>query len=300
MTTDQTGPKSAQDKDLAKRVRTLVESEAYRLVTEDADFLELDELRSVRLQLEYLKPERMMRKEGVRSTVVVFGSARLSSRSELDKEVAAARDGLKKMPSNKTLLARLEVLKKRENYTKYYDEAQKFSSIVSQKFQLDGQKHFVVITGGGPGIMEAANRGADDVGARSIGLNIDIPKEQAPNAYITKSLCFRFRYFALRKLHFLVRAKALVAFPGGYGTLDELFEVLTLIQTGKMQSIPVILFGSSYWSKAVDFKFLANEGFISPDDLSLFEIVDTAEEAVKTISNFYDGKAPDEAYELGP
>ena len=223
MTTDHTGPKSAQDKHLTKRVRTLVDSEAYRLVTQDADFLELDELRSVRLQLEYLKPERMMRKEGVRSTVVVFGSARLSSACELDKEIEAARDGLKKMPSNKTLLARLELLKKRKNYTKYYEEAQKFSAIVSQKFQLDGQKDFVVITGGGPGIMEAANRGADDVGARSIGLNIDIPKEQAPNAYITESLCFRFRYFALRKLHFLVGAKALVAFPGGFGTLDELF-----------------------------------------------------------------------------
>ena len=295
MTSDPPRRKSDRNDELTERVRSLVESEAYRLVTDDPDFLELDELRSVRLQLEYLKPERMMQKEGVRSTVVVFGSARLSSRRELDEEIEKTRSGLKKMPSSKTLLARLEILEKRKNYTKYYDEAQQFASIVSRKFQTNKRRDFVVVTGGGPGIMEAANRGADDVGARSIGLNIDIPKEQAPNAYITENLCFRFRYFALRKLHFLVRARALVAFPGGFGTLDELFEVLTLIQTGKMQCIPVILFGSSYWSRAVDFDYLANEGFIAAEDLSLFEIVDSAEDAMQAISRFYKGKIPEQA-----
>jgi len=199
---------------------------------------------------------------------------------------------LQNAPENKTLLVRLEVLTKQKDYVKYYNEARKFSSIVSEKFQENGRRDFVVITGGGPGIMEAANRGADDVGARSIGLNIDLPKEQNPNPYISPELCFRFRYFALRKMHFLKRAKALVAFPGGFGTLDEVFEVLTLVQTNKVPPLPIVLFGKEYWSKAVDFNFLAQEGFIEPDDLSLFKIVDTAKAAVRVISDFYNGKAP--------
>jgi len=278
--------------DMADRIQVLTESEPFRLTTHDPDFLEHNDLRSIRLQLEYLKPEWTMRKQGVYSTVIVFGSARLRSGKQLDAEISVLQKGLQNAPENKTLLARLEVLTKQKDYVKYYNEARKFSSIVSEKFQENGRRDFVVITGGGPGIMEAANRGADDVGARSIGLNIDLPKEQNPNPYISPELCFRFRYFALRKMHFLKRAKALVAFPGGFGTLDEVFEVLTLVQTNKVPPLPIVLFGKEYWSKAVDFNFLAQEGFIEPDDLSLFKIVDTAKAAVRVISDFYNGKAP--------
>ena len=278
--------------DMADRIQVLTESEPFRLTTHDPDFLEHNDLRSIRLQLEYLKPEWTMRKQGVYSTVIVFGSARLRSGKQLDAEISVLQKGLQNAPENKTLLARLEVLTKQKDYVKYYNKARKFSSIVSEKFQENGRRDFVVITGGGPGIMEAANRGADDVGARSIGLNIDLPKEQNPNPYISPELCFRFRYFALRKMHFLKRAKALVAFPGGFGTLDEVFEVLTLVQTNKVPPLPIVLFGKEYWSKAVDFNFLAQEGFIEPDDLSLFKIVDTAKAAVRVISDFYNGKAP--------
>jgi len=284
--------KDLSAEDIADRIQVLTESEPFRLATNDPDFLEHNDLRSIRLQLEYLKPERVMRKQDVLSTVIVFGSARLRSGKQLDAEISALQKGLQNAPENKALLARLEVLSKRKDYVKYYNEARKFASIVSEKFQENGRRDFVVVTGGGPGIMEAANRGADDVGARSIGLNIDLPKEQNPNPYISPELCFQFRYFALRKMHFLKRAKALVAFPGGFGTLDEVFEVLTLVQTDKVPPLPIVLFGKDYWSKAVDFNFLAQEGFIEPDDLSLFKIVDTAKAAARVISDFYDGKAP--------
>ncbi len=176
---------------------------------------------------------------------------------------------------------------------KYYDEARKFAAIVSRRIKAEARRGFVVITGGGPGIMEAANRGADDVGARSIGLNINLPREQEPNPYISPELCFQFRYFALRKMHFLMRAKALVAFPGGFGTFDEVFEVLTLVQTKKVAPLPIILIGREYWSRVVDFNYLADEGFIAHDDLKLFEIVDTAEEAIALISDFYGGSPPE-------
>jgi len=281
---------SSQTDDLFSQIQKLVESETYRLATNDPDFLEHNDLRSVRLQLEYLKPEWTMRRQGVSSTVIVFGSARVQSAKQLDAEMAVLGDSLQKAPENKALLARQEVLNKRKNYVKYYNEARKFSAIVSEKFQDQDRRDFVVVTGGGPGIMEAANRGADDVGARSIGLNINLPKEQEPNPYISPELCFQFRYFALRKMHFLMRAKALVAFPGGFGTLDEVFEVLTLVQTKKVAPLPIILFGKEYWSQAVNFKFLAQESFIEPADLALFKVVDSAKDAVRLISDFYNGK----------
>ncbi len=279
-------------KDLARRVEALVESEPYRLATNDPDFLEQDDLRPVRLQLEYLKTETAMRRHGIRSTIIVFGSARLRSKEQLEAEVAALDAKLPKAPENAELQASKEELGRRRAYVKYYDEARKFSFTVSQEIQHEGRCDFVVITGGGPGIMEAANRGADDAGARSIGLNIDLPREQVPNPYISPELCFQFRYFALRKLHFLMRARALVAFPGGFGTLDELFEVLTLVQTKKVLPLPIVLIGKAYWSRVVDFEFLAEEGFISRDDLELFTIVETAEAAVEFIRDFYDGKPP--------
>jgi len=292
MTDTDKSPPPDEDYNSATRVKNLMESPTYRLATDDPDFLEHDDLRAVRLQLEYMKPEWTMRKQGIGSTVIVFGSARLLSREELDHKFAKLDEQLKHSPKNEDLLAKRNILEKRQKYVKYYDEARKFSSIVSKKFQDECRCDFVVITGGGPGIMEAANRGADDVSARSIGLNIDLPREQTPNPYISPQLCFQFRYFALRKMHFLMRAKALLAFPGGFGTFDEVFEVLTLVQTKKVPPLPIVLMGKEYWSKAVNFEFLAEEGFISKQDLSLFKVTETAEEAVKFINDFHHGIPP--------
>ncbi|WP_417614137.1 TIGR00730 family Rossman fold protein [Parasphingorhabdus sp.] len=244
------------------RVQALVKSEAYRPATDDPAFLNLDDLRSARLQLEFLKPDLVMKKEGVNSTVVVFGSARIASTGSRET-------------------------------SRYYEDAREFAAIVSRRFQQEGRSDFLVVTGGGPGIMEAANRGADDVGARSIGLNINLPKEQKPNPYITPELCFQFRYFGLRKMHFLMRAKVLVAFPGGFGTLDEVLEVLTLVQTRKIPPIPIILFGREYWTQAINFEFLVDEGYIDRDDLGLFQIVDSAREAVHLICEFYNEIPPE-------
>lgn len=246
-------------------LQAIEDSPSYRLAHEDLDLLASDDLRAVRLQLELLKPERQLQRHNVRSTVVVLGSARLLSPAQTRTQLA---------------------------YARYYDEARRFAEIVSRRFQQEGRCDFVVVTGGGPGIMEAANRGAFDAGARSIGLNVTLPHEQQPNPFITPGLAFRFRYFALRKMHFLLRARALVAFPGGFGTLDELFEVLTLVQTGKMPRIPIVLVGSEFWSRAVNFKYLEQEGFIDAEDLQLFACVDTAEEIISVLHSFYGGRPP--------
>ncbi len=283
----------SDDTTRANRIKTLMESPTYRLATDDPDFLEHDDLRAVRLQLEYLKPEWTMRKQGIGSTVIVFGSARLLSGNQLDTEFARLDEKLEQTPDDAELLAEYELLQKRRKYVKYYDEARKFSALVSKRFQDECRCDFVVVTGGGPGIMEAANRGADDVGARSIGLNIELPNEQTPNPFISPQLCFQFRYFALRKMHFLMRAKALLAFPGGFGTFDELFDVLTLVQRKKVPPLPIVLMGTDYWSKAVNFEFLAEEGFISKQDLELFTITDSAEQAVEFINDFYHGVPPE-------
>lgn len=264
----------------------------YRLAFEDHDFLNADELRAVRLQIEFLKPERRLREDGVASTVVVFGSARLLSEDAARSECTRLEAELRERPSDAQLSADLAVARRRFAYARYYDEAQRFTTLVSERFQRDGRLDFVVCTGGGPGIMEAANRGAHEAGLRSIGFNIHLPREQRPNPYITPDLCFRFHYFALRKLHFLLRARALVAFPGGYGTLDELFEVLTLVQTGKSKRLPIVLVGAAFWRRAIDFDFLLAEGMIAAEDAKLFTIVDTAEEAVAAVCDFYGGVAP--------
>ena len=240
---------------------------SYRLAWEDPEFLMGDDLRAVRLQLELIKPEQQLRRHKVRSTVVVFGSARV-------------------LPPAQAQTA------KQIEYARYYEEARRFAQIVSLHFQQQERRDFVVVTGGGPGIMEAANRGAHDAGGRSIGLNITLPNEQVPNPFVTPDLCFRFRYFALRKMHFLLRAKAMVAFPGGYGTLDELFETLALVQTGKVERMPIVLFGTRFWRRAVDFEFLVEEGMISREDASLFTVVDRAEDAVAALQAFYRGVAP--------
>jgi len=275
----------------ADRLRAIIESPAYRLAYEDGDLLAQDDLRPLRLQLELLKPERILHEQGIHSTVVVFGSARIS-----DAETAAARrDTLERQtraaPSDAKLARELAQARRRVDQARHYEQARRFASLISARFQQQNRRDFVVVTGGGPGIMEAANRGAFEAGARSIGLNITLPHEQAPNPYMCPELAFRFHYFALRKMHFLLHAKGLVAFPGGYGTLDELFEVLTLIQTGKMQRIPVVLVGRAFWRRVVDFDLLLDEGYVSPSDLDLFTCVDEAEEIVSALERFYVNRA---------
>ncbi len=269
----------------------------YRLAHEDVELLAEDDLRPLRLQLELLKPERELRKQGITSTIVVFGSARVVSRekaqaglADLDARKAAGQ-------SDPLQVQELASARRQLAHARYYEEARRFAQLVSAHFQQEGRRDFVVVTGGGPGIMEAANRGAFEAGAHSIGLNITLPHEQQPNPFISPELAFRFRYFALRKMHFLLRARALVAFPGGYGTLDELFEVLTLVQTGKMARIPIVLFSNEFWSRVVDFDYLVEEGFISAEDLGLFTRVDSAEDIVTVLETFYHGKpsGPEEA-----
>ena len=276
-----------------QRVRAILDSPTYRLAYEDIDLLGQEELRPLRLQLELLKPERILHEQGIHSTVVVFGSARVS-----DAETAAARlDALERQtrtaPSNTKLAQEIVRARRRVDQARHYEQARRFAQLISERFQQQNRRDFVVVTGGGPGIMEAANRGAFEAGARSIGLNITLPHEQAPNPYMCPELAFRFHYFALRKMHFLLHAKGLVTFPGGYGTLDELFEVLTLIQTGKMQRIPVVLVGRTFWHRAVDFDLLLDEGYVSPSDLDLFTCVDKAEEIIGALERFYIDRATD-------
>lgn len=249
---------------------------AYRLAYRDTEFLLRDELRPVRFQLELLKPEMLLDEAGVGSTLVMYGSARIPSSEQADKLVADAAGDDK------------AVAQSLADKAKYYDEAYKLAKLVSEKSIVeDGQRQFVVTSGGGPSIMEAANRGASDAGAESIGLNIVLPHEQAPNAYVTPYLSFQFHYFALRKMHFLLRARAVAVFPGGFGTFDEFFELLTLIQTGKMKPIPILLFGKDFWTRVVNFEAIAAEGTISKEDLDLFTWCETAEDAWCCISDFY-------------
>ncbi len=233
-------------------------SPSYRLAFADPDFLCRDELRPVRLQLELLKPELLMAEYGVMSTVVLFGGARIPPPAERDTARTATLADL----------------------SRYYDEAREFARLVTLKGGADGRRENVVVTGGGPGVMEAGNRGAADAGGVSIGLNIVLPHEQAPNLYVTPELCFNFHYFGIRKMHFLLRARAVAVFPGGFGTLDELFETLTLIQTGRMERIPLLLFGRSFWERIIDWQALAEAGTIAEEDLTLFRYVDTAAEAI--------------------
>ncbi|MEF3168519.1 MAG: TIGR00730 family Rossman fold protein [Deltaproteobacteria bacterium] len=264
-------------------------SPTYRLAFSDPAFLLRDELRPVRLQLELLKPELTFQEKGIEATIVVFGSARILAPEAARKALEEAEKRLGDVSGDGTAGLDVEMARRRLEQSRYYDEARRFARIASKKGHRTADGRFYVMTGGGPGIMEAANRGAHEAGAESIGLNIMIPHEQAPNPYITPELCFQFHYFAIRKMHFLMRAVALVAFPGGFGTFDEVFETLTLIQTGKITRIPVILFGREFWEKAVDFAFLVREGMISSQDLDLFEYAETAEEACEKITRFYWG-----------
>jgi uncharacterized protein (TIGR00730 family) len=256
-----------------------VTTASYIPADRDLDFLQRDELRPMRLGLELLKPELIQAEQGIRSTIVVFGSARLVEPSVARETLEHARTAWQAGPQDRRLQQRLTVAERRLALARYYDIAREFGHLVSATCQLNGQCEYVIVTGGGPGIMEAANRGAADASAKSMGLNITLPHEQRPNPYITPDLCFQFRYFALRKMHFLLRARALVAFPGGFGTLDELFETLTLLQTGKTRNITIILVGQAFWERLINWTLLVEEGLIAPDDLALFHFAETAQQA---------------------
>jgi uncharacterized protein (TIGR00730 family) len=276
----------AEDPAALQSIQAILDSPSYRLAERDVDFLARDDVRGPRLQLEYLKPDIILREQGVDHTVVVFGSTRIP-------EPAAARRNLEELraeqvadPESLDLKRRVAVAERMLAKSHYYEVAREFGRLVGQASRAGNR--VVVMTGGGPGMMEAANRGACDVGAKSVGLNVNLPHEQYPNPYITPDLCFRFHYFALRKLHFLLRAKALVAFPGGFGTIDELFEVLTLSQTRKIAPIPVVLIGEDYWRRAIDMDFLADEGVIDPEDRDLFWFAETASEAWSGILRWHE------------
>lgn len=266
-------------KKTSKQIKTIINDPSFLVPEDDKEFLRSNNARGVRLQLDYLKAEVKMREEGVEHTIVVFGSAKIVEFVDAIKELKKVELELKKSPHSETLLNALKRAESMVRKSIYYDEARKFGQLVGQSGKGPEDTHVTLITGGGPGIMEAANRGASDVGAKSIGLNIVLPHEQFPNPYITPELCFQFRYFAIRKLHFMHRAKALVIFPGGFGTLDELFEILTLIQTSKSPSIPIVLLGKNYWDNVINFNFLIEEDVISAEDLDHLIYVENADEA---------------------
>ena len=270
-------PKPEEEDPAARqRVEAIARSATYRQADQDVDFLGLDATRGVRLQIDYLKTQQELERQNIEHTIVVFGSTRIREPEAARRCVAQLTEALRGDPNDEALRSRLEVAKRLLAKSRYYEVAREFGRIVGEagKRARDGQ--LMIMTGGGPGMMEAANRGAFDAGARSIGLNITLPHEQYPNPYITPELCFRFHYFALRKLHFLLRARALVAFPGGYGTFDELFETLTLIQTRKIRPLPVVLVGEEYWRSAFDVDFLVGEGVIDPEDAELFWYAESA------------------------
>lgn len=276
-----------------ERIRRITASPSYARADLDLSLLQQRVMRPVRLQLEYLKPDIVLSEQGVESTIVVFGGTRIVERAAAERQLAAARAALALTPQDIGAARRVQIAERILDKSRFYDIARDLARIVSSTCQLDGRCEFVVTTGGGPGIMEAANRGASDVGAKSVGLNITLPQEQVPNPYITPDLCFQFRYFALRKFHFLLRAKALVAFPGGYGTMDELLQTLTLLQTRAIAPLPVVLVGHEFWRSAFSPEYLVNEGTIAPEDLDLFSYAETAEEAWDQIVRWWKAHGED-------
>ncbi|SFR01316.1 TIGR00730 family Rossman fold protein [Poseidonocella sedimentorum] len=268
MTTQKSSPfpDADKDRDIARDIPDTPQTRApaYRLAFDDAEFMGRPELRPVRLQLELMKPELILQELGIETTIVLFGGARIP-------------EPALKHTARTPKLAEL---------TAYYDQARRFARIMTEHSMREGGKNHVIVTGGGPGVMEAGNRGAMDAGGRSIGLNVVLPHEQTPNPYVSPELCFNFHYFGIRKMHFLMRAEALCIFPGGFGTLDELFEALTLIQTRRMKPVPVLLFGHEFWEGVINFKALAEAGTIADADLALFKYVETAEEAVAIIETW--------------
>ncbi len=265
-------------------------SSAYRLAFTDQEFLLRRELRAVRLQLELLKPELILHDQRIKSTVVIFGSARIPEAEQTKKHLHELQEKLNRHPQDEKLMKKIAIAERVLAKAWYYEEARRLGKIISLEGKDELGNPYVISTGGGPGIMEAANRGAYEVAAKNIGLNIVLPMEQDPNHYITPELCFQFHYFAIRKMHFLIRAKAAIFFPGGFGTFDELFEVLTLVQTKKIDPMPIILFGREYWQRVVNFDTLIDEGVISPEDINIFEYAETAEQAWEKIKSFYTAK----------
>jgi hypothetical protein len=279
--TDRRFYKAQQEADFAEQQLSTpqTQSKSYRLAFQDSEFLLREDLRPVRFQLELLKTEMLLDEANIGSMLVIYGSARIPEPDEADDRIAAATDERSKI-----------IAERLKDKSRFYNEARHLAQMASSAGVTDdeGRRHFVVCSGGGPSIMEAANRGAHDVGAESVGLNIVLPHEQAPNLYVTPRLSFQFHYFALRKMHFLLRARAVAVFPGGFGTFDEFFELLTLVQTGKIKKMPILLFGREFWNRVVNFEELMLEGVISPSDLELFQFVETAEEAWVAICDFYD------------
>jgi uncharacterized protein (TIGR00730 family) len=274
-------------------VRVLLDSPSYSIAFNDQDFIRSDAARSIRIQLEMDKPEWFMRQYGIRSTVIVFGSARLMSRNKATRQMESVKELLAARPNDSHLQDALKTAERDLKMSVHYERAREFARIVSEDVTKNippdsqGPYDYVICTGGGPGIMEAANRGANDVSALSVGLNIKLPYEQRPNPYISPHLCFQFHYFNVRKLHFMLRAKALVACPGGFGTFDELFESLTLRQTERMQQIPIVLLGAEFWKRCVDFDYLVETGVIGRHDLELFHFTDSPQEAWDIVKAFY-------------
>jgi len=272
-------------------LQAILRSPTYRPAEQDTDLLARPELRPVRMQLELLKPEMALAEQQVASTVVVFGGTQVVDASQAQRRLDNARQAAAAAPGDAAAQRCLQRAERVVAKAHYYDAARQFGRLVSTTCQHENQCDYVVTTGGGPGIMEAANRGAYDVGAKSIGLNITLPHEQVPNAYITPELCFQFHYFALRKMHFLLRARALVIFPGGFGTLDELFDALTLRQTARMQEIPIVLYSRDYWTHVIDFQFLADEGVIADEHLNLIAYAESPQQAWDIITRFYAERA---------
>lgn len=273
--------------EVEKNRQAILRSPGYRKAEIDIDFLGRAGQRPIRMQLELHKVETLLRENKIDSTIVVFGGTQIVEKHIADARLSAAQQALAENPTDhraqRNLIRAQSVIAK----TRFYDDAREFSRLVSSSCQSNGKCNFVIATGGGPGIMEAANRGAFEIGAKSIGFNIELPHEQEPNPYITPELCFQFNYFALRKFHFILRAAALVVFPGGFGTLDELFNTLTLRQTGRMQEIPIILYGREYWTNTIDFQYLADQGVIADDDVELCYFAETPAEAWKIIADFH-------------
>ncbi|ANO50401.1 LOG family protein [Woeseia oceani] len=275
------------DPDAAARVAALVASDSYREADKDSTFLQDDLVRGARLGLDYMKPDLLMRQAGVQNTLVVFGGTRIVEPAEAQRRVAELNQLLENNPDDVEIAARLKVAKRILKISHYYTIAREFGAIVGRAGDGPADCRLTVMTGGGPGIMEAANRGAFDVGAKSIGLNITLPHEQFPNPYVSPGLCFSVRYFGIRKLHFLMRARALVFFPGGFGTLDELFDVLTLAQTRKIIPVPIVLVGESFWRRILDSEALAANGVIDPEDLDLFWYAESAQGIWDGINEWY-------------
>lgn len=281
-------PKAArEDKDAPVRIAATLNSKGYLQADEDIALLQSDDMRGVRLQLDFVKADQGLSDNDVKHTIVVFGSTRIPEPAAARARLERGRSKLSAHPDEPHLRREVTIAKRVLARSRYYTIAQEFGDSVGRMKEVRDGGPIALMTGGGPGIMEAANRGAFYAGAKSIGLNITLPHEQFPNPYLTPGLCFRFHYFALRKLHFLNRARALVAFPGGYGTLDEVFETLTLVQTRKIDPLPIVLVGREFWSRAVDFPYLVDEGVIDPEDEDLFCFAETSDEILQIIADWY-------------